>query len=36
VQTMQTALTKAQHTSCVDTQAWTLRKALDVAYNAAP
>jgi hypothetical protein len=34
--TMQTALTKAQHTSCADTQAWTLRRALDVAYRSAP
>ena len=35
VHTMQTALNTAQHTSCSETQAWTLRKALDVAYNNA-
>ena len=33
VHTVQTALNTAQHTSCSETQAWTLRKALDVAYN---
>ena len=31
--TMQTALTTARQTSCTETQAWTLRKALDVAYT---
>lgn len=33
--TMQTALTAAKHTSCADTQAWTLRRALDTAYVQA-
>jgi uncharacterized surface protein with fasciclin (FAS1) repeats len=31
--TLQHALTSAQHTTCSDTQAWTLRRALDSAYN---
>ena len=31
--TLQTALTSAQHTTCSDTQAWTMRRALDVAYT---
>lgn len=31
--TLQTALTSAQHASCSNTQAWTLRRALDVAYR---
>ena len=31
--TLQTALTKSQHSSCSDTQAWTMRHALDVAYR---
>ena len=35
-QTLQTALTKAQHTSCPETQAWTLRHALDMAYHSTP
>ena len=29
---LQTALTSAEQTSCSDTQAWTMRKALDTAY----
>lgn len=32
-QVLETALVSTQHTSCVDTQAWTMRRALDVAYN---
>ena len=32
--TLQRALTSAEHTSCVDSQAWTLRHALDSAYNS--
>ena len=32
--TLQSALTSAQHCSCSDTQAWTLRHALDSAYNS--
>ncbi|WP_442508547.1 fasciclin domain-containing protein [Novipirellula sp. SH528] len=32
--TLQTALMSAQHSSCSDTQAWTLRHALDHAYNS--
>lgn len=32
--TLQSALTSAQHCSCSDTQAWTLRHALDNAYNS--
>ncbi len=32
--TLQSALTSAKHTSCSDTQAWTLRHALDHAYNS--
>ena len=31
--TLQTALTRSAHSSCSDTQAWTMRRALDVAYN---
>ena len=31
---LQSALTSAKHTSCSDTQAWTLRRALDNAYNS--
>ncbi len=31
---LQTALTSAQHSTCSDTQAWTLRHALDNAYNS--
>ena len=31
--TLQTALTSSAHSSCSDTQAWTMRRALDVAYN---
>lgn len=31
---LQTALTSAQHTRSSDTQAWTLRHALDQAYNS--
>ncbi len=34
VKTLQTALTNARSTTCSDTQAWTLRHALDVAYNS--
>ena len=33
VHTLQTALNKSQHSSCSDTQAWTMRHALDVAYR---
>jgi uncharacterized surface protein with fasciclin (FAS1) repeats len=33
-QTMQTALTHARGTSCCDTQAWALRRALDTAYSS--
>ena len=33
-QTMQTALTAAKGTTCSETQAWTLRNALDVAYQS--
>lgn len=32
--TLQTALTSAQHTTCSDTQAWTMRRALDTAYTS--
>lgn len=32
--TMQTAVNKAEHCSCSNTQAWTLRHALDSAYNS--
>ncbi len=32
--TLQTALTSAKHSSCSDTQAWTLRHALDQAYSS--
>jgi hypothetical protein len=31
--TLQTALTSSEHSSCSDTQAWTMRRALDVVYN---
>lgn len=31
--TLQTALNSAQHTTCANTQAWTMRRALDVAHN---
>ncbi len=31
---LQTALTSARHTSCSHTQAWTLRHAMDHAYNS--
>ncbi len=31
--TLQTALNSSEHSSCSDTQAWTMRRALDVAYN---
>lgn len=31
---LQTALTSAQHTTCSSTQAWTLRRAMDQAYNS--
>ena len=31
--TLRTALTRSEHSSCSDTQAWTMRRALDVAYN---
>jgi transforming growth factor-beta-induced protein len=31
--TLQTALKASAHTTCSDTQAWTMRRALDVAYN---
>jgi transforming growth factor-beta-induced protein len=34
MQTLQTALNKAESTSCCNTQAWTLRHALDSAYNS--
>ena len=33
VHTLQTALKKSQHSSCSDTQAWTMRHALDAAYR---
>jgi hypothetical protein len=32
--TLQSALTSAQHTTCSDTQAWTMRRALDTAYTS--
>ena len=32
--TLRMALTSAQHSSCSDTQAWTLRRALDSAYSS--
>lgn len=32
--TLRTALTSAQHSSCSDSQAWTLRHALDSAYTS--
>lgn len=32
---MQTALSNSQHTSCVNSRAWTLRKGLEVAYHEA-
>jgi hypothetical protein len=32
--TLQTAVNKAEHCSCSNTQAWTLRHALDSAYNS--
>jgi transforming growth factor-beta-induced protein len=31
--TLQTALNTSEHTTCSQTQAWTMRRALDVAYN---
>jgi len=31
--TLQTALNSSAHSSCSETQAWTMRRALDVAYN---
>lgn len=31
--TLKTALTNAKHSSCSSTQAWTMRNAMDVAYN---
>lgn len=31
---LETALTSAQHSTCSDSQAWTLRHALDNAYNS--
>lgn len=34
--TLRTALNKAEHTTCSDTRAWTLRRAMDVAYNNFP
>ena len=33
VHTLQTALNASQHSSCTNTQAWTMRRALDLAYN---
>ena len=32
--TLKTALTSSKKTSCSETQAWTMRRALDVAYNS--
>ncbi len=34
VHTLQTALNASQHSTCTETQAWTMRRALDVAYNS--
>jgi transforming growth factor-beta-induced protein len=31
--TLQTALRTSEHTTCSDSQAWTMRRALDVAYH---
>ena len=33
VHKLQNALKMSQHTTCTETQAWTMRRALDVAYN---
>jgi uncharacterized surface protein with fasciclin (FAS1) repeats len=31
--TLQTALNRSEHTNCAETQAWTMRRALDLTYN---
>jgi hypothetical protein len=33
---MQVALKKAEHTTCTNTKAWALRRAMDVAYHSLP
>ena len=33
VHKLQTALNTSEHSTCADTQAWTMRRALDVAHS---